>query len=147
MKKILFLIVLSAVCVFAGGKKFEHIRKCTKTDDRLICSQDGNNTEGFVYMFKDHKLYVHRSRFEGLFLGERSPSQFIVYKADSYDYHKNEDGGSECYFANVEDVEEFYCYQIETKHYFVDKYGFKRMEILKEKSFDYCDEKFNNLLP
>lgn len=147
MKKILLACLIFVASVYADGKTFHKIQKCTKTQDRLICSQDGYNTEGFVYIFKDQKLYVHKSYFEDSFLGDRSPSQFLVFKAESYDYYKNDRGQNECHFTNVREIEEYYCYRENTKHYFQDKYGFKRMEILKDQSFEYCDEKFNKLLP
>ena len=104
------------------------------------------HAEGFVYLFKEKRLYVYEASVT-MFGIDRTSSKLFIRKAESYRLSPINEGRQDCEFFQVSDIEEFYCDRFETKHYFKDKYGFGREEILKDKSYEYCDEMFNKLLP
>lgn len=147
MKKTIIAMLMLIAYANSGNLTKHNINKCTKLEDRLICSIGSSHAQGFVYFFNDKKLYDYETSTTIIFGTDKAPGKLRIHKAKNYQLLKDEKGRKYCEFTGVSNIEDFYCYQDHTKHYFTDKYGFGRDEILKGKGFNYCDSMFNKLLP
>lgn len=147
MKKTFVAILMLIAYANSGNLTIRNINKCTKLEDRLICSIESYHAQGFVYFFNDKKLYDYETATAILFDTDKSPGKLKIHNAKNHRLLRDEKGRKYCEFTDVSNVDEFYCYQDRTKHYFTDKYGFRREEVLKGKDFSYCDSMFNKLLP
>jgi len=140
MKKIVFwLFAFVAMVNAAEHLDFKNVRKCSNVEGLLICSQKGYSTTGFVYAQSKNKLYY-------LYAGSLGTS-FSVYKTSGFTI-KEDLYEEEIYsFQDTDEIESFSCYKDKVIHKFLDKYGFEKRETLNGKSKDFCEDKFNKLLP
>lgn len=136
-----FIILLAFIAVAnsADQYNFENIRKCSKMEDRLICSQKGFDTKGFVYFPSKHKLYV--------FGNGSMAATYSIYKTSGFVVSEDMRGEEVYTFQDTDDIETFYCYKDRTIHRFLDKYGFEKKENLSGRGREFCEDKFNKLLP
>ena len=139
MRKILFLLLAFTFVANAETREFSNIRKCSKTEDRLICSQKSYDAKGFVYFPAKQKLYVMRSSTQSVI--------YSIHKASGYETFEGERGNITYLFSDIDDIESLYCYNDKTIYRYLDKYGFEKKETFKGKGREFCEEKFNKLLP
>lgn len=118
---------------------FENIRKCSNVEDRLICSQKSYDTKGFVYFPSKQELFV----FENC----TTVTNLYIYKTSGYVIGKNKKGQEVYSFQEAEKIESFICDKEKTVHRYLDKFGFDKNETLNGMGREFCQEKFNNLLP
>lgn len=162
MKKVIFalsLFILSNT-TFAD-LTFNKLNKCTKTEDRLICSKDHHKPSGFVYFFDKHKLY---SLFNGSEISyeEAGPFAALGYNLTIfYEYTCNEMVPSD----NAQTPESYTCQKYkEVKHYacnpgrrkgergtvilhYEDKYGFSQKKNIDADGATFCQDEFKKMLP
>ncbi len=139
--KFFFILLLSFIALANSAEhyNFENIRKCSKVEDRLICSQKSYDAKGFVYFPSKHKLFV--------FDNHATATSLYIYKTSGYVIGENERGQEVYSFQETDDIESFSCYKEKTVHRYLDKYGFEKKETLNGRGREFCEEKFNKLLP
>ena len=149
MKKIAILIAfLLSTNIVLADPTFDRINKCTKIDDRLICSQDFSEITGFVFFFGKHKLYALR-HFTSMFSNGEEFSVLTKYKCKQLVTSGNPKNADSYTCPDSKVLESFTCDRSShtITHKYQDKYGFWQKENLEGDADTFCIDEFKKLLP
>lgn len=146
---ILSILLLISITNADSSITLSQLKKCTNANDRLICSQNSSEENGFVYLLKKKKLHILSNETTSNLLGlPISETKLSVFKCDtllSSEGYLQTPLSYTC--TNPQEIRRYSCLPNSVTLYYEDKYGFPKQEEIQASSKTYCNEKFHELLP